>query len=79
MRQAALQSGHQVVGEAAADDVVQEHGGQVGDPFVQLEISLVERDISASVVHSHWSRSYITALSLVESFPSDASASSLMP
>ena len=62
MRQAALQSGHQVVGEAAADDVVQEHGGQVGDPFVQLEISLVERDISASVVHSHWSKASLVML-----------------
>ena len=30
-------------------------------------------------VHSHWSSSYITALSLVQSFPSDAGASSLMP
>ena len=31
------------------------------------------------LVHSHWSSSYITALSLVESFPNDACASSLMP
>ena len=31
----------------------------------------------SSVVHSHWSRTFITALSLVESFPSDAS--NLMP
>ena len=31
------------------------------------------------LVHSHLSRSYITALSLVESFPSDAGASNLMP
>ena len=31
-----------------------------------------------SVVHSHWSSSYITALSLVQSFPSDAGASYLM-
>ena len=32
-----------------------------------------------SLVHSHWSRSYITALLLVESFLSDAGASNLMP
>ena len=31
------------------------------------------------LVHSHWSRSYITALSLVESFSSDVGASNLMP
>ena len=31
------------------------------------------------LLHSHWSRTYITALSLVESFPSDACASSHMP
>ena len=31
------------------------------------------------LVHSHWSRSYITALSLVESFPNYACTSSLMP
>ena len=37
VRQAALQAQHQVVAEAAADDVVQEHRGQVGDPFVQLK------------------------------------------
>ena len=37
VRQAALQAQHQVVVEAAADDVVQEHRGQVGDPFVQLK------------------------------------------
>ena len=34
--------------------------------------------VTGSLVHSHWSRSYITALSLVQSFPSDACASSLM-
>ena len=35
--------------------------------------------LQVSLVHSHWSRSYITALSLVQSFPSDAYASSLRP
>ena len=32
-----------------------------------------------SLVHSHWSRNVEARLSLVESFPSDACASSLMP
>ena len=32
-----------------------------------------------SLVHSHWSSSCITALSLVETFPSDSCASNLMP
>ena len=32
----------------------------------------------SSVVHSHWSRTYITALSLVESFSSDACGKNLM-
>ena len=32
-----------------------------------------------SLVHSHWSRNVEAPLSLVESFPSDARASSLMP
>ena len=45
------------------------HGHQTGHPGYP----------AASVVHSHWSSSDITALSLVESFPSDAGASSLMP
>ena len=40
----------------------------------QVTFSLTSR-----LVHSHWSSSYITALSLVESFPSDAGATSLMP
>ena len=31
------------------------------------------------LVNSHWSRSYITALSLVESFPIDACTSKCMP
>ena len=31
------------------------------------------------VLHSHWSRTYITALSLVESLPSVVCASSLLP
>ena len=31
------------------------------------------------LVHSHWSSSFITALSLVQSFPRDACASNLMP
>ena len=31
------------------------------------------------LVHSHWSRTYNTALSLVETFPSDAGAINLMP
>ena len=35
--------------------------------------------IQVRLVHSHWSRTYIAALSLVQSFPSDAGASSLMP
>ena len=43
-------------------------------PSVKGEVRLAVR-----LVHSHWSRSYITALSLVESFPSDAGASNLMP
>ena len=35
--------------------------------------------VSGSLVHSHWSRNVEARLSLVESFPSDACASSLMP
>ena len=35
--------------------------------------------LRSRLVHSHWSGSYITAISLVQSFPSDACASSLMP
>ena len=44
------------------------------EPSVKGEVRLAVR-----LVHSHWSRSYITALSLVESFTSDAFASNLMP
>ena len=36
-------------------------------------------DFHYRLVHSHWSRTYNTALSLVQSFPSDACASNLMP
>ena len=39
---------------------------------------LVNKTLQVSLVHSHWSRSYMTALSLVESFPSDSCASNLM-
>ena len=35
--------------------------------------------IQYSVLHSHWSRNVEARLSLVESFPSNAGASSLMP
>ena len=35
--------------------------------------------LQSSLVHSHWSRNVEARLSLVESFPSDACASSLMP
>ena len=35
--------------------------------------------LSGRLVHSHWSRNVEARLSLVESFPSDAGASSLMP
>ena len=41
--------------------------------------SLFFSERQVRLVHSHWSSSYITALSLVESFPSDACASTLMP
>ena len=34
--------------------------------------SIYPRLVTIRLLHSHWSRSYITALSLVESFPSDA-------
>ena len=41
---------------------------------------LSRRDLSLPrLVHSHWSKTYITALSLVETFPSDAGSSNLMP
>ena len=32
-----------------------------------------------TLLRSHWSSSYITALSLVQTFPSDAGATNLMP
>ena len=35
--------------------------------------------VQASLLHSHWSRNVEARLLLVESFPSDACASSLMP
>ena len=38
-----------------------------------------DKVLRTSLVHSHWSSSYITALSLVESFPNDACASNPMP
>ena len=37
VRQAALQAQHQVRAQAAADHIVQEHRGQVGDTAVQLQ------------------------------------------
>ena len=39
----------------------------------------VHSKVQDSLVHSHWSRNVEARLSLVESFPSDAYASSLMP
>ena len=48
-----------------------------------VEIILARKEVSeclwVRLVHSHWSSSYITALLLVQSFPSDAGASNLMP
>ena len=49
VRQAALQAQHQVVAQAAADHVVQEHRGQVGDPFVKLKYQLVSEIISINI------------------------------
>ena len=51
-------------------------GLQTG-PLSQSKIP--SQPVSSSVVHSHWSRNVEARLSLVESFPSDAVASSLMP
>ena len=45
--------------------------------FVLLSLSSSQAYIS--LVHSHWSRTHIAALSLVEGFPSNACASNLMP
>ena len=42
--------------------------------FYQVDVGR----LGISVVHSHWSRNVEARLSLVESFPSDACASSLM-
>ena len=50
------------------------HPGGRGEGFLS-----VRSDCQVSVVHSHWSRNVQARLSLVESFPSDAGASSLMP
>ena len=44
--------------------------------FILLFAELV---VVVSLVHSHWSRNVEGRLSLVESFPSDACASSLVP
>ena len=46
---------------------------------VEIPGSVETRGVTTSLVFSHWSRNVIAWLSLVESFPSDAGASSLMP
>ena len=55
----------------------------LSDPGTDVVIGIVTSSSPSHpgltrLVHSHWSNSYITALSLVESFPSDAGASNLM-
>ena len=49
------------------------------DFVVIVSVSSSPQRKQGSVLHSHWSRNVEARLSLVESFPSDAGASSLMP
>ena len=59
--------------------------GPAGPPRAPGTVQVAERQRESQshhqvrLVHYHWSSSCITALSLVQSFPSDAGASSLMP
>ena len=46
---------------------------------VKETLVLPQEPPQVSLVHSHWLSSDITVLSLVESFPSDAGASNLIP
>ena len=56
-----------------SDDIIYVvNGANVGNAILKF-------DLAGSVVHSHWSRTIDARLSLVENFPSDACASSLMP
>ena len=58
--------------------LVEAGAGLLISPSIEIE-SLASQSVRHSVVHSHWSRNVEARLSLVESFSSDAGASSLMP